>query len=115
VYPKLKAFLNPDWFKIKGVGYLLEGGLVSCSAWLATAGLVLYYFRIFSPVTVVANLFIVPLAVVITLCGFILIAAGICCPALAGLFGLSAELCVKLLLCCNVLLLKIPGAYIRLP
>jgi competence protein ComEC len=113
LYPKIKALLNPEWFKIKGIGYLLEGGLVSCSAWLGTAGLVAYYFRIISPVTVAANLFIVPLSVLITLCGFMLVAAGLCCPALAGLFGASAELCVKLLVWCNVLLLKIPCAYVR--
>ncbi|HTY45282.1 MAG TPA: ComEC/Rec2 family competence protein [Patescibacteria group bacterium] len=113
IYPKLKACIKPGWLKIKGARYLLEAGLVSCSAWLATAGLVAYYFKIFSPVTVLANLIIVPLAAVITLCGFILIASAFCCPILAGLFGLSAELFVKLLLWCNALLLALPGASFR--
>ena len=92
----------------------MEGFLVSLSAWLGTLGLIAWYFKIFSPITVIANIFIVPLASLITLCGFTLVATAIFCPAIAPLFASTNELLVVLLLNINAFLLKIPGASFNL-
>ncbi|MCU0666407.1 MAG: competence protein ComEC family protein [Candidatus Omnitrophica bacterium] len=70
LYPRLKkifcAYINGPNFLF----FVVNLFLVSFSAWLGTLGLVAYYFRIFSPVTVVANIVIVPLATIMTFCGF---------------------------------------------
>lgn len=114
LYPKLKSFLPESILKIKYARFLFEGCLVSLSAWIGTMGFIVYYFRIFSPVTVLANIFIVPLASLITLCGFSLILMEFICPCLVPLFAQSSEFIVALLLNINALLIKLPGAYFYL-
>jgi competence protein ComEC len=111
LYPKLKSLLRVGSLKIRFIRFTLEGCLVSLSAWLGTMGLVAYYFKIFSPVTVLANMFIVPLATLITLCGFSLVIIGLIFPPFAPLFSSSSELVVTLLLAINTLLIKLPAAY----
>jgi competence protein ComEC len=110
LYPKIRSFLHIDSLKIKYLRFLIDGSLVSFSAWLGTMGPIAYYFKIFSPITVLANLCIVPLASLITLSGFSLVIVSLVCPALAKLFAYSSELFVFLLLHINALLIKIPGA-----
>lgn len=114
LYPRIKTFLKLGAVKIKFLNFCIDGVLVSFSAWLGTAGFIAYYFKIFSPVTVLANLFIVPLASLITLCGFCLVAAAFLCPALAGLFSATTELIILVLININNLSIKIPGAYFYL-
>ena len=77
-------------------------------------GIIAYYFRIFSPITVLANIFIVPLATLITLCGLSLIFAGLICPYMAPLFASNCELLTAILVIINAVLAKIPGASLRL-
>jgi competence protein ComEC len=115
LYPKVKSFLSPQaLLKIKYIRYLIDGCLVSLSAWLGTMGFIAYYFKIFSPVTVLANLFIVPLATLITLCGFSLIIISLILPPAATFFASTCELLIKLLVSINTFLLNFPGAYIHL-
>ncbi|MFA4888036.1 MAG: ComEC/Rec2 family competence protein [Candidatus Omnitrophota bacterium] len=114
LYPKLSGFLQTEKLKIRLLKLLLEGALVSFSAWVGTCGIIAYQFRMFSPVTVLANILIVPLAGFITLCGFSLVLASLGLPPLAPLFGATAELAVSLLIKLNLLLLKFPGAYFYL-
>jgi hypothetical protein len=115
LYPRLKSFLGQGPPGLKIIGFLREGLLVSFAAWLGTVGLVAYYFKIFSSVTVLANIFIVPLATLITLCGFCLVMASLTLTPLAPLFAAVCELTVGLLLGLNAFLIQLPGAYIRLP
>ncbi len=114
LYPKLRSVLSRVVLKIKYIRFLVEGCLVSFSAWLGTMSLIAYYFKIFSPVTVLANIFIVPLASLITLCGFSLILMEFICPFLVPFFAYSSEFTVVLLLNINALLIKLPGAYFYL-
>ncbi len=115
LYPKIRSFLRIDALNNKYARYFIDSCLVSFSAWLGTAGFIAYYFKIFSPITVFANLFIVPLATLITLCGFSLIMLGLILPALAHPFASSCELLVTFLLGINTFLVKLPGAYLYLP
>jgi competence protein ComEC len=110
LYPRLKALIHLDSVKIKSLKFLAEGCLVSLSAWLGTCGFIAYYFQFFSPVTIFANLFVVPLATLITLCGFSLIFASLAIPFLAPYFALSSELAVTLLVKLNLFLSSLPFA-----
>ncbi len=114
IYPKLKSFFRVNTCKSKFWRFMGEGGLVSFSAWLGTLGIIAYNFRIITPVTVLANIFIVPLAALITLCGFALIFFGCFCPFLAPFFGLTSALLINLLLQTNAFMIHIPGAYFYL-
>lgn len=109
-YPRVKIIFRRDILEYKFVEPLIDGILVSFSAWLGTAGFIAYYFRIISPVTVIANLFIVPLATLITFCGFSLLLSGLICPPLAHLFASSTTFLVSILLNLNNFLIKLPFA-----
>jgi len=114
IYPKLKFLFRLESVKIRFLRFILEGFAVSLSAWLGTFGFILYYFRIFSPVTVIANIFIVPLATLITLSGFSLVVFSRVFPITSGLFASAAELFVILLLKINSALISLPFAYLYL-
>ncbi|MEW6102114.1 MAG: ComEC/Rec2 family competence protein [Candidatus Omnitrophota bacterium] len=114
LYPKLKALLRLESLKLRFLRNLASGCLVSFSCWIGTMGLVACYFRLFTPITVLANLFIVPLATLITLCGFSLIFAYFFLPAFSPYFSQSAEMAVMLLFCVNSFLVKLPWAYFNL-
>ena len=114
LYPKIKAILHIDNLKIKFLKIILKSLLVSFSAWLGTSGLIAYYFKIFSPVAVLANLLVIPLASLIIFCGFSLIGINFVFPILSPLFAASLEFLVFLLIGINTFLLKLPYAYFRL-
>jgi competence protein ComEC len=114
LYPRIKKLSGLEYLKIKFLRFTLEGCLVSFSAWLGTMGLVAWYFKIFSPITVLANLVIVPLASLITLCGFSLAGAGLVFPALAPYLACSSEFLVLILISINSLFIQLPGAYLYL-
>jgi competence protein ComEC len=112
LYPKLKALIHLESCKIKIWRFICDGLLVSFSAWLGTLGIIAFNFRIISPVTVLANLLIVPLATVITLCGFSLVILGLIYPNLSCLFSVPTSILISLLLNINAALVKLPLAYI---
>ncbi len=112
VYPKLKSLLRIEQTAPGLAGFILDGFLVSLSAWLGTAGIIAYNFRIVSPISVFLNILIVPLATLITLAGFSIVCAGVFCPALASCFGSAAGFLVAILLRLNLSAVKIPFAYI---
>jgi competence protein ComEC len=111
-YPKLKALTRLELCEIKILKFIAEGCLVSFSAWLGTLAIIALNFRIISLVTVLANILIVPLATLITLCGFTLVLSGWIYPDLANLFSLPTAALITLLLNINAALIKLPFAYI---
>lgn len=110
LYPKLKDALRLSSLKNNILRYVTETCLISFCAWAGTFALIWHYFGIFSPVTVLANLIIAPLAVFVTLCGFSMLALF----PFARLFSFSCEIAVLLLLKANTLMLEIPFAYFSL-
>ena len=111
LYPRIKSILRAGSLKNRFLKLLLDSCLVSFAAWIGTLGFIAYYFRIFSPVTVLANIIIVPLATLITLCGFSMLAI----LPLAQFLAPCCEAAVLLLLKANALMLKLPAAYFYLP
>ena len=109
-YPKLRAICRIRSLRHKVLKFLAEAFLVSFSCWMATAGLIIHYFQIFSPVTVLANIGIVPLATLITLCGFCFMGIASVCPALAPVFANTCILGAMLLIKANALLSSLPFA-----
>ena len=114
LYPKLQAFLRIRDCRSKVLRFICDGLVVSFSAWLGTMGIIAYNFRIISPVTVLANILIVPLAGLITLCGFTLVLCGLFYPLLAGLFSTTTAMLITLLLNINAAIIRVPFAYFYL-
>ena len=113
LYPRLRSLLGLEKLKVKLVSFFIDTFLASLCAWLATSGFILYYFGIFSPVTVVANIFTVPLATLVTLGGFGLIMAHFLSPVLAQIFAAACEPLAFLILKANIFLIHLPYAYFR--
>jgi len=111
LYPKLKEFFLLENCKIKVLKFIYEGLLVSLSAWLGTLAIIALNFHIIAWITVLANILIVPLATLITLCGFTLVLSGLISPSLACLFSSPTSLLINLLLYINAAVIKIPFAY----
>ncbi|MBM3244010.1 MAG: ComEC family competence protein, partial [Candidatus Omnitrophica bacterium] len=83
LYPFLKGLFKIEKIRFKIIKGLVEGLCISFSAWLATAGFVAHYFKIVSPVAVLANIFIIPVASLIILSGLSLILISTSCPFLS--------------------------------
>ena len=95
--------------------YLVRGVSVSLAAWLGSWPLVASYFNIVSPVSVIANLLIVPALAVLTAASFLFIFAG-------GVFRftapyLAAVLCLieRSIFAVNHILADMPLAFFRVP
>ena len=114
LYPKIKSISRLEDVKFGLLRFLSNGLLVSLSAWLGTMGFIAYYFKIFSPVTVLANIFIVPLATLISLSGIVLVFSGLIVPGLAPVFACSCEAVIAILLKINATLINLPFAYFYL-
>ena len=77
-------------------------------------GLIAYYFRIFSPITLFSNIFIIPLATLITLSGLSMVIVNLILPFLAGPLASANEMLVIILLKLNTLFINLPFAYLYL-
>lgn len=111
LYPKIKSLFPQRLRKTKYISSLIQIFAISFSAWLGTAGLIAYYFKIISPVTVLANMVIVPVTSFITACGFALVMVGKILPQISFLFARSCELTIFVLLSVNYFLINLKGAY----
>ncbi|MBI3991606.1 MAG: ComEC family competence protein, partial [Candidatus Omnitrophica bacterium] len=102
--PKMEKLILPEgkWryqsIWTKGYTYLARALVVSISAWLVILPLTAYYFYIISPVTIIANLWAVPLSELVLTLGFTLLIVGTLLPFLAYYFAGTAYLAVHLLI-----------------
>jgi competence protein ComEC len=70
--------------------------LVTISAQLGVMGILLYVFETFSPISLLANLIVLPLIPLIMLFGFTTVALAFVSPFVASFFALPTELALKL-------------------
>lgn len=80
---------------------VINGLVVSFSAWVGTAPLIFFLFGNFSPVAVIANTVVAPLAGVVTAAGFALLPIGLVCPKAAPFFAGGASFFMGLFLRVN--------------
>ncbi len=113
--PKIQTVFPEHLNKILWLRFLILTFSVSSAAWLGLMPLIAYYFQIFTPITVLANMIIVPYSAVITVSGFSFVLIGIFIPCLTPVFAAANELFILILFKINYLLAVIPGAYFKLP
>ena len=85
---------------------------ISLAVWISVAGLIAYYFGIVTPVTVLANLLVVPLIGVIVALGFGLLFVGFILPSWGYVFADCLKVVLNFLAGFVYLCDKIPFAYI---
>jgi len=113
--PKIKSIFPEKLNKIPWIRFLISVFSVSFAAWLGLLPLIAHYFRILSPITILANMIIVPYMTIIVASGFSLALIGMLIPRLTSIFAASNELFILILFKINSFLIAIPGAYFKLP
>lgn len=113
--PRIKSIFSKELDKIPWLSFLILTFSVSSAAWLGLLPLIACYFKVFTPITVLANMIIVPYSALITVSGFSFVLIGILIPSLASVLAVTNELLILILVKINYYLAAIPGAYFRLP
>lgn len=91
--------------------YFAQSLAVSLSAWLGVAGLIAYYFNIITPITILANLFIIPISSLLIALGLGLLWMGFFLPSWGFVFALCIKVLINLMIACVFVFSQIPFAY----
>ncbi|HOB33568.1 MAG TPA: ComEC/Rec2 family competence protein, partial [Verrucomicrobiota bacterium] len=115
--PLLPAELVPRWKRllVSPVRWLLMFTATSVAAWLGAWPLTALYFHMFSPVTLLANLAMVPLSSAALACSLGSLVFGAWCPPVSELFNHSAWFWMTLAMRGSEILAHIPGAFFYVP
>ncbi|MBL7197495.1 MAG: ComEC family competence protein [Candidatus Omnitrophica bacterium] len=84
---------------------------ISSGIWLGILGVIAFYFNIIAPVTVLANLFVIPLITIIIALSFSVILSGFVLPFLAPFFAVTTKVSISILIRLIYSFSKAPGAY----
>jgi len=111
--PLLPPELLPRWRRwLSGpLRWFTTAAATSLAAWLGSLPLTAHYFHLFSPVTLLANLGIVPLATLALMSGLGSLVTGAWWPGLAVLFNHSAWFWMRLMLDLSEWFARLPGAF----
>jgi competence protein ComEC len=112
--PKIKSLFPEKLNRTRALNFLISACSVSFAAWLGLLPLIAYYFKVFSPVTILANVIIVPYITIIVASGFSLGLLGMLFPPLAPILAAGNELFILILFKFISFLVAIPGAYFTL-
>lgn len=93
--------------------YLLKSLAVSMAVWLGLTPLVAYYFGLISPVMVIANLIVIPLAFMIIGSGLLLVFTASLSKFLGAVFAASSSFFIHALISSVIALKNIPFSYFR--
>jgi len=113
LYPCFKRLFKTEKIGVNFLRIFVESLFVSLSAWIGTCGFIAYYFKIFSPVTVLANIFIIPAASLIIISGLCMVLLSKALPFTTAAFASFNELSVFILLKSSFLFANLPFAYFR--
>ena len=86
----------------------------SAAAWMGLAPIIGYYFGMFSPVAIFANMVIVPYMILVVASALCVIVAGLILTPLLPMFSASSELLIIGLVRIAELFEKIPGGYAQI-
>jgi competence protein ComEC len=106
--PKIEGIL-------KASNYVTKGVSVSIAAWIGTWPIIASYFNIASPVSVIANLIVIPASFISMMISIGLLCVSPFSDTLAGLFAFGLGFVDKALFWVNGALSRMPLAYFRLP
>lgn len=115
--PLLPPELRPWWKRWlgTGLGWLGQGLTTSLAAWVGSAPLIATYFHLFTPVNLLANLVVVPLAAAALASSLGSVVVGAWCPPCGELFNHSAWLWMSLVQRSSELAAGLPGAWCFVP
>lgn len=112
-YPRIFQWLSKCPFDInrQPILFVAQSLSVSLAAEFGIAALIAYYFNIITPVTILANLIIIPLMSAIVALGLGLLLAGLIWPGCAFVFVACIKLVLNITVGMIYLFSQLPGAY----
>ena len=115
--PLLPPSLIPRWKRWLGVPlrWVATGLATSLAAWLGALLLTAHYFHIFSPVTLLANLVVVPVSSAALACNLGSLLCGDWLPWVGELFNHAGWACMWLMVWASVKATEIPGGFCYVP
>lgn len=115
--PLLAAALIPWWRRWLDVllHWLVKAFATSLAAWLGALPLTAHYFHLFSPVTLLANLVVVPASTLALACNLGSLICGNWLPVFTELFNHAGWACMWFMVWASVTATEIPGAYFHVP
>ena len=111
--PSRRRELIPS-IKVKVMDYLLQSMALSLSAYFGVIVLIAYYFHLITPIVIIANLVVVPLASLIIFLGLGLLIVGSILPFVAFAFANCITVLLNLMVAVVFVFAQIPGAYFQL-
>lgn len=93
--------------------YIGQSFVLSFCAYVGVAVMVAYYFELVTPVAILANLAVIPLASLIVILGIGLLLTGLALPAVTFLFADCIRVLLALMVQIVFWCVQIPGAYFR--
>lgn len=111
--PLLPAELRPGWRRWldSPLRYINANIAVSVAAWLGSMPLIAWYFHLFTPLSLLANLVIVPLSGLALMCNLGSLLCGAWLPAITELFNHSAWFWMHAMWRLSNWFAALPGAY----
>ena len=97
------------------VDQILQSLAISLAAFIGVSGMIVYYFGIVTPISILANVIIVPLSSLNIIFGLCLLLFHWICPFLAEPFTMCIHLCLNLTVVIAYVLSQIPAAFFYLP
>jgi ComEC/Rec2-related protein len=115
--PLLPAQAVPPWRRLLNTPayWVLTPLATSVGAWLGSLPLTAYYFHLFSPVTLLANMVVVPLSTLALASALGSLTCGAWCPWLVEVFNHSAWLWMNWMVGVSEWATTLPGAYRYVP
>jgi len=101
--------------KNKILFFVLRSISVSLAVWLSVLGIIAYNFNIVTPITILANLFIIPFMVIVLGLGICFLFISLIFPSIAFVFANSSAASFFILVKFTYFLSRLPGAYFYLP
>ena len=115
-YPKVLSRIShlslPFDVQAQPIEFFVQSFAVSLAAWLGVAGLIMYYFDILTPISLLANLAVVPLFSLIVILGLGLLFLG-SWPLWATVFASCIKFVLNVTVGCVYLFSQIPGGCIH--
>jgi ComEC/Rec2-related protein len=115
--PLLPDELRPRWQRRLGplIRWVTTSLATSLAAWLGSLPLVAYYFHLFTPVSLLANLVVVPLSSLALMSSLGSLLCGDWLPALTELFNCSGWFWMQCMIRVSEACAALPGAYLYVP
>lgn len=113
--PWIPEDLRPRWQRWVGVPvrHFIRASTTSLAAWLGAIPVVAWYFHLLTPVSLLANLLVVPLSSVALACAFASMTVGSVVPFAGELFNHSAWLLMLLMIRLSEWAAQLPGACVN--